>query len=285
VGQQAAADWDAYQQWKASRGMPAAAQAEPAQPESAWNWQAPDFDPAWTNLFDANGNPVPGADPTVVAKVRAYVKWKQQAEADFWRNPRGIIRQAVEDDLKRLDPQSEVFSNVVKEHVDAALRDWQARQEAERTLQENQKRLYQIDAAGRPRVDPRTGQMLLSAQGQVFRQYLSDLVRDGMPQQTAMKHALRLLDADVAAGQFGPPQGNGQEQPPSPPSPSGPPQNPRQKFLDRALAQQHQYPGSLPQVPHDGTVPRSPAEPVAGRPRSAREIARQILIEAGDIKE
>lgn len=294
MGQQAAADWEAYQQWKQSQnqgdtpGQPGTQAGQPPQPESAWQWQAPEFDPAWYNLFDANGQPLPGVDPTVVAKVRAYAKWKQEQESNFWRDPRSVIRKAVEDDLKRLDPQSEVFAKAVEEKVNAALQNWQARQEAERTLRDNEKRFYQTDDSGRRRTDPRTGQYLLTAQGQAFDQHFRELVQDGLPEQAAWKHAMRALDADVAAGKFGPPQSSqpgqpgqpgqqpGQAAQPGQPGNGQTPPNPREMFFQRALQQQRQYPGSLPETPNDGTIPRSPGEPVAGRPRSTREIAEWL---------
>lgn len=289
IGQQAVADWDNYQQWKQSQGAAPgqpASPTQPQQPEPAWQWNAPEYDPAWANLFDANGQPVPGADPTVVAKVRAYVRWKNQVDHEFFRDPRAVIRRAVEDDLKRLDPKSEDFSRLIEERVNAAIDQRFAQQEAQRALSENEKRFYQTDAAGRRRTDPRTGRHLLTPQGMALAQHRNELVQNGMDPNAAMAYAIRLVDADVAAGKFGPPQppaaapeaGNG-ETPPTPPA------DPREAFLERVRRDQQRYPGAMPPTSHDGTIPRSPEEPVPSRPRTAHEIAHAIAVRFGDIKQ
>jgi len=277
VGQQAAADWQKYQQWRQSQQQESPSETSAPSNSSEWQWQAPELNPAWLAQIDpVTGQPRPGANPAVIQQIRDWVTWKEQQELNFWKNPRDLVRKAIADDLKQLGPESEAFKKAVQQQVQAQLQEWRAQQESEKLLKENEARFYQLDSNKRPRIDPRTGQMLLTAQGQAFRNYLVELEQQGVPHATAWTTAMRLLDADVATGRFGTPQqptGNNSLGP----TPEGKAPNPRDTFLQHALRQQQTHPGTVPTAPADASISRSVSEPVAGRPPTLNELVESVL--------
>ena len=270
IGRQAAPAWDDFQSWQKNKPGETPP-ANPAPTDDDWQWKSQQFDPAWHQHLDEFGRVRPDTNPVVAQRIAEYRNWESNASRELLQDPQKIIRRAIKKDLKSTQ---EGIRETIQREVQQALAAHAAEQRNEAFLNEQKKELFQLDDAGNERIDPNTGQVLMTAKGRAFQAHARQADQFGITHPDAKREFIAAkLAADTAAGKFG----NGQ---PAPPTPPAPPQATRESFLQEALAGP---PGTLPASPMDGTIPRSPHEPVAGMPKSIRELTEEVLREYGDI--
>lgn len=90
--------------------------AAPATPDGQPEWKD-----EWRDLFDADGKPVPGADPSILKKVAKYQSWMQEEQLALIRDPLGKL-------LPKLQPQIEKLAQQKAEELLTA----RQREEAQR---------------------------------------------------------------------------------------------------------------------------------------------------------
>lgn len=84
-------------------------QAAAAQKPQEPSWKPPEFNPAWLQQLTKNeaGETVlkPGADPTILSKIQAYVAWKEEQEQKFFSNPYDFILPGIQPKVEQLIDQ------------------------------------------------------------------------------------------------------------------------------------------------------------------------------------
>ncbi len=272
IGRQAADNWDEFQKWRESQQ--AAAPAPEPPDKSAWDYEpGPKFDPAWAAQLDEFGNIRPGADPAIAQQITRHRQGLEQRSREFFHDPRKVIGQATEDQFAERPTLV-----TVDERIAAAITADRAQRENDEYFRTHQAEFYQVDASGQVRRNPQTGEALYTAKGQAMTDYAVHGQRLGITDPTALREfAEAKVAADTATGRFG--QSGGLAAP-SPAAPS-PATDYRENFLQAALERQ---PSAQP-VPYnsDGTITRSPNEPLIGRHKTPEEMAADVLRQFGDI--
>lgn len=109
-------------------------QAQVAQQQQTQSqWQAPEYDPRWLNLVERNEKgqlvPVPGADPTLPAKIHAYVEWKSEQEKSLWQNPGEFVWGQIQSKLDQ-HVQQQVAQALQQDRQMREVQEWSDRHKA-----------------------------------------------------------------------------------------------------------------------------------------------------------
>jgi len=173
---------------KAMAEREAAAQAEQAkQAKSAWN--APPYDPRWREAVNPDGTVKPGYDPTIPQKLAAWYEHQRNFMDKMAQNPAEAILPTIKDQF------AEIVESAVQKHL-GGFRDQQL---AQGFVSQNAEWLFEQDPVSKAvKLDPFSGQQMLSPAGQRFRDYVIQLEKAGISniaqQQT---FAQRLVEADL----------------------------------------------------------------------------------------
>jgi len=277
---------ETYRRWKEDQDRQRQAPEPPKEPESSWQWDAPEFDPGWRYLFDENGNLRPGADPALPDKVRRYQDWATRKQAEFLQDPRSLITAAVGDELAKRDAEIAALRQQVEHRQQAETRQ-QAQNELETYFDQHAAQVYQHNEQGQPLADPRTGQPVPQPRAMEAYHGAAEVARVDLQKQDewspeevrAFTRAFDLLLGNGAATPEPAPAAPTQPDSPNfrstyttspapPMVPSGPPRDSRGRFIS----------------PHDHTPERSGAvpDPTAPGPYPAQRHVRMEDI-TGDL--
>lgn len=271
---QAQASQQATQQQPAG-GAPAqpGATGAPQQP------QTPEWDPAWNSLVrldPSTGTYVPAnqyISPLAAAKANEYQAFRRQRADQLVTDPMQVIGPQLEQRLTKMrdDLKKEVRTEFVKEQreaqTDALITDF---------FNKNKTTFTQMGPDGRTPAIGLDGKEVLSPMGQAFAHYASAYKQQFVAtygqepdRLDILRHTAEKLQADQAAGRFGPQQ---QQVPPGYPQQQLPAQ-PQQPFVPQAPHLQMFGPpaqpfGVAPQLPY-GAAPMQPAMPPLGGPSMA----------------
>jgi hypothetical protein len=238
-------DW---QEFVASRRQPqqpvtppvAAPSGSGAAP-AGFQWQAPEFNPAWLNLvkYDDDGNlvPLPGADPLLPQKILAWRDFTQQQQTSLFQNPVQFFDPIVEQKLTPFKAQIEQY---VQQQIAAVMAQNQVATFTDQALAEVEPWAWVRGNDGRRFIDPNTGRPVLTAEGLAYREALGEL--EALPPQKRHEYALRAVgrggsspSAPAAAPAAVQPQPN---QPAAPVAPTPPPPPPTPAQLNAELKEQ-----------------------------------------------
>jgi hypothetical protein len=79
---------------------------------------APEYDEQWADAFDAEGKLLPGADPTIPAKIAKYQKWVGDRARKFAADPEGALLPLFEKKIKELARrEAEEATNKTREEI------------------------------------------------------------------------------------------------------------------------------------------------------------------------
>lgn len=267
------------QQFALQQQQPAAAtQATP--PAPAWP-KPPEWDPAWEvglTRHPETGELVakPGYAADLPQKYAQRKAWEQSTIAQLLTDPTGFAEKAgiLSAYDKRHQDTVAKLREEMKAEFQSQLRQMQEQQFGQQFAQQHAAWMFQQDLSGRPMVDPRTGQQVLSQEGQRVIQHAQMLVNNGLQNpQLAMQLAYRYVSgadslAEAAANELNAAlsgagrvpgahpgaQEPGAQQPAAAPA-STPQQAANQAFLQRTHAQQ--------QITRQPTRHGAPATPQA----------------------
>lgn len=194
-----------YLHQRYNQGSRAAAPQQPATPTGDPNAQ-PEWDDSWQEMLDpATGQPKPGADPAVLAKIRKYNDFVKKRGSEIIRD--GMTRQEVDGLLKK--QRDDLLAEVAKQ---------QKQQWDEINVQTEHAR--RMDAEARALINEEAGWAYVDGDprkgptdaGKIFGRYLNDAAavdpNTGMPRITdlrtqrdwaKMKTALELRQSAPAA--------------------------------------------------------------------------------------
>lgn len=188
-----------FQKYLAERQ--AAAQRDQASAQRQQLWQPPEYNPRWLEQLERDQQTgevkvKPGADPTVLSKIRAYTDWKAEQEQKFWSDPYQFV-------LPGIQPQVE---QLVEQRVQAAIAQMQERQAVNAIVQQSQAYLYARDSQGNVLQDS-TGRPVFSPQGQEYMNYVAMLAKGGVS-DVNLQHqlAMKLAGIGGATGASAPAQ-------------------------------------------------------------------------------
>ncbi len=166
-----------YQQYRNTgrQQQPAAApQAQPAQPKNPFG--LPEFDRRYLD-FVTNGphglEPIPGAPPDAVYRVKEYREKLLDAQYKFFENPKQFLADMIREEAKAT--AAEVYKEQFGGH--------QAQTAAQQILQENASWLFEQEN-GRPKTqfNPATGrdEQVLTPWGRYYGQCIQQIAADGI---------------------------------------------------------------------------------------------------------
>jgi hypothetical protein len=274
IGRKFAPYADRLAEFQALEQEQAAAKAQPEpppEPQSAFAWEAPEYDPRWETWVEPDGRggyKAPDAAPelaSIAAKLTKHRTFMADKITEFLGNPQELIHGAMAGQIaemeKRITESSQkAITDAIQKQVETA--------EMQAYIGKQEKDLYQHNAEGEPLCSTK-GEPVLTPKGAKMAEYADMLSTAGITDQSAMRDVLtKLLAADEATGQFGTPTQ------PTPQSATIPPVVPtKRKFLDRIRGNSK-----------GGTVP-DPTAPTGSQQQnpnaSFEDIARRIAQEQG----
>lgn len=170
---------------QAGAGLPAPLPNQPALPA---NWKAPEWKPEWSQWIDkdpATGQLIvrSGGDPTLLQKYHAYQGHLENVAYQLSTDPVSFLSQ-----FGFLTQQQ--AAQQAQELVGRELARIQQAQALDQLWRENEMWMAQVDPrTGRAALDPISGQVLLSREGQVAKQHFYTLVNSGLNPHQAMTYA------------------------------------------------------------------------------------------------
>lgn len=93
----------------------------------------PEFDPAWREMVDEEGKPLPGVDPSIPLKMKKYYEFIRNRAEQIARDPESVIMPTLEEKIKKM--VDERASAIAKQESDR-LREEQSRVNVAREAQE-----------------------------------------------------------------------------------------------------------------------------------------------------
>jgi hypothetical protein len=193
-------------------GQPAPAAA--AQPASTWP-KPPEWDPAWeAGLMRSpeTGELVskPGYDPSLPQKYSQRKAWEQNTIAQLLTDPTAFAEKSgiFAGYETRQQAALAKLRDDMRQEYQAQLRAVQEQQFGQQFAAQHAGWLFQQDLSGRPMIDPRTGQQMLSQEGQRVIQQAQLLVNNGLNNpQLAMQLAYNIVSgagsvAEAAANEL-----------------------------------------------------------------------------------
>lgn len=225
---------------QAPQGDRQQAQGKGAQEKPYWD-PGPEWDPRLEQFleYDANGNLVARGvnDPTLPTRYLERKRWEREAIQRLLADPYAVVEPKVQ----------EAIAAAVQQAVQQA-QQWFGEQTRTQNderfiqafLQANEQLLYRCDSNGRPVVDPRNGQPILSEAGQQFYATIERLQRAGVKDP--------VIAADIALQTLGAGVRDGRQERPAPSSSTPSPQAPEAAARERFLSAEHRPPrtGSFP---------------------------------------
>jgi hypothetical protein len=211
-GQEYASHATEFQKWQQEQAAKAqqeqATQANPEPEKPSFEWNTPEFDPAWKTRcrWDAEaGRWVPATQydsPAIADKLNAYTEWHQSAGQRIVSEFPQLVQQAIADRLTELEKS---FDQRVTQSLQGAFAEYEQAQANRQYLEAQKAEFYQLDPKGQPLVNPQTGEYVLKPKGEAFRNYLVE-ARDqfGITDPGRMRaYAERMVAADLATGKLG----------------------------------------------------------------------------------
>lgn len=252
----------------------------PAAPTAPQVEQAPEWDPAWNNLV--RQDPTTGAyvpanmyvNPLAAQKANEFQAFRRRRADQLVTDPMQVIGPQLDERLKKLrtDVKAEVRQEIVTEQrqaqADALITDF---------LNKNKTAFTQMGPDGRTPAIGLDGKEVLSPMGQAFafyansyKQQFTGIYGREPDRLDILRHTAEKLQADQAAGRFGPQQ---QVPPGYPQQPQLPAPQQQQPFVPQAphlqmFGSPQQPFGVAPQLPY-GAAPMQPAMPALGGPSLA----------------
>jgi len=259
--QQFFSERERYEAWKAQQQPGGAAPpAAPVDPE-AWNYQAPEFKPEWQYLRQEDGTWREGVDPAVPQKyAQAQQFLAQQVQDFFFKDPRAMIQKAMAGDLKTLREQ---IAEETRQAMTAEFAQRERQANAQAFWEQNKTRYGAFDDKGNPLVDPQTGGMALTPEGNMLANLLQQFTYIPDP-NLRIQHATAIVELARLRGEFGQPAGNGT--PATVATPAAPVAVKKQRFIERNREPER-----------DGVPPPDPAASVVN-PEAAwtRNIRKEL---------
>jgi len=213
AGQRVAPHLTEFEKWREEQARTAATPATPAaEPAAAPTFEhnAPEFDGMWIQkcLHD-DGTIRANADPVILQKLREYQSWRDGFQRNWESDPADLIRRAMAPKLHELEGKlstasdKEELRKLVTEVAQQVYQERTVEQENSAWIASREKDLFQADANGHRKVDPATGQPLLTEMGHALRNHGEQLRGAGITDPRAIRElADRLLLADQLEGKF-----------------------------------------------------------------------------------
>ena len=245
-----------YQQYQQAQQRPAQQPAqqpgEPAKPKSVFG--IPDIDEVTLSFLQRNPQTgeieaKPFAPPDTMFKYQQYLHATQKVQQDFWRDPMKFFKEPIQEMIR------EEAQRIAGQQV----QQYSSSQMATDYVGQNAGWLYQHDQAGRPQVNPVTGQRVLSPHGQQFAQYVQLFADRGFSVADQQRLAEQMVFGGLAIQRVQQ-QSQAHQQ--------------AQAGNQAVLASAPPMPGSPPTVP-------APAVPGNGAPAGLRNRLRTALAQSG----
>lgn len=198
LGASIAPEYEQYQAWKAQQ---APAQA-PAQEEGPWN--PPPMDKSWLTVCEKDPETgrirsKQGYNPAYGDAVQAHFDYIEQAQTDFFTNPRDFILKMIGGDLEQraADVVAQRFGHV------------QEQQQISNLLETHKSWLWQYDQNGNPVKSP-SGKNMFSPNGARYNHYIQYAFKElGLPTiQAQNDYAIAMLERDAYKSQVAQPAVN-----------------------------------------------------------------------------
>jgi hypothetical protein len=183
--------WSQFQAWQQQQ---AAAQQQAAQAQQKSWFEAPEYDPRWTDAigYDAAGNPYlkSGYAPDTFEKIKRWNEHLGNFHRNLARDPIGTLRPGLE----------EVVQEVASRMIQQQMGQYQEQQRAAQIISNNAPWMYQFDPQTKqPVMDPMTGRQAFSEWGNRYRQYVAEAVQMGIPDSMRQhNYAERSVLAEMA---------------------------------------------------------------------------------------
>lgn len=164
-------------------------QQEQAKQAEAKKRVVPEWNPAWVNQLtqDEHGKValVPGADPTILTKIRAYQDWKEKEQTAFLNDPHAYVWGGIQDQVQ----------SIVAQQTQQALQRHQEDQFVADFDRQN------ADWLWTGQVNPQ-GQPVPTQIGQAFIAQTTYLMQRGLPKSQAVALAKEAVKGQVAQAEL-----------------------------------------------------------------------------------
>ncbi len=232
-----AADFETYMR---ERAQPAATPQEPEAPL----WNPPEINQTWLTQVERNPEtgrlqPINGGTPETVQRVERYLTFQDDQRTQFWKNPHEYMQPMVE----------QVATRVAQDMIGQQLNQRSAEDGATQFVKENTEWLFAKDQSGGIARDPRGGGAVLTAEGQLFSQFVQQADAWGMPAESHQNYAMTQLQAYRALNPGQQPAAGGAA------AAAPPPLTQDQQFLQTAAGFVPSSAGSVGQTPENGVAP------------------------------
>ncbi len=158
--------------------QPAQQLVDPNNPLGAWE-QAPEMNPEWLRVVEKNEHGdlviakryVGIVDPTIPQKLMKAIEWEQDRGRTLARDYPKLTEQLVEKKFQSYQDQ-------VRQAAREIYAEERVAEEIESFVSANKQHLFVLDANGRPKVDPHTGQNMRAPFGQLVNAQTKALLTD-----------------------------------------------------------------------------------------------------------
>jgi hypothetical protein len=110
-------------------------EAEAKQPEKKSD--VPEFDPAWREMVDEEGKPLPGVDPAIPLKMKKYYEFIRNRAEQIARDPESVIMPTLEEKIKKMvDERASAIAKQESDRLRAEQATVNTAREAQQLVQE-----------------------------------------------------------------------------------------------------------------------------------------------------